>query len=167
MNTIYEMNEISGSQAQAKGEIKRQTRQGARILAFMLLGLVVVGVLSGMVGQSVLGSAYYSVFADFDSVQGLRQGDDIEISGVRVGRVGSIFLAENDMARVEMRIKNDIPLPEDSIASISMRGLLGEKAVKILPGGSPDLIAPMGILQETESGLDLSDMLGQAFFGKL
>lgn len=109
----------------------------------------------------------YRVYADFQSVAGLREGAKIEIAGVRVGFVEKIFLTENDEARIEMNILKGITLPEDSNVSVKTRGLIGEKIVCITIGGSPEIVPAGGVMFDTEPGFDLEDLLGKFIFGKV
>ncbi len=103
-------------------------------------------VVAGDFRFSLRGAKYYSVIAYFDSVDGLREGADIEIAGVPVGRVSDISLAPEGQARLEMRISKKVELAEDTIASVAMRGLMGDKVIKLLPDGSPLVIEYGGIL---------------------
>ncbi len=127
-------------------EPRKKPRAGEKVLLLGTLGLVCVGFMSVTLSSSVLGSKYYSVIAYFDSVDGLREGADIEIAGVPVGRVSDISLAPEGQARLEMRISKKVELAEDTIASVAMRGLMGDKVIKLLPDGSPLVIEYGGIL---------------------
>ena len=102
----------------------------------MLVGLLALGWLSVKLGRvDFLGRRGYVISADFPTVGGLKAGSTIEIAGVEVGRVDSILL-QDYQARVVMAIQHGIKLQEDSIASIKTKGLIGEKYVRISPGGS-------------------------------
>ena len=104
--------------------------------------------------------------ADFPSSGGLKNGSSIEIAGVEVGRVTAIQLA-NYQAHVIMSIRNGIKLTEDSIASIKTKGLIGEKFVRISPGGSDKLIPPNGRIREVEAPVDFEELLSKYIFGKV
>ena len=101
---------------------------------------------------------YYPLKAAFTSASGLKKDTNIEISGVRVGKVKSIAL-ENYQAIVTMLIKNGIEVQDDAIASIKTNGILGEKYIEILPGGSPDILDPGGIMLDTEPPFDLLSVI--------
>ena len=61
---------------------------------FMLIGIICLGYLSVKLGKmELLGGDTYPVYAEFDSVSGLKQGASVEIAGVEVGRVDSIVFA--------------------------------------------------------------------------
>ena len=134
---------------------------------FLVLGILALGYLSVKLGRvSFLGSAGYVVSVDFPSVGGLKAGSAVEIAGVEIGRVESIGLADYQ-ARATLRINRDVKLQEDSIASIKTKGLIGEKFVRISPGGSDKLIQPGGRIREVEAPVDFEELLSKYIFGKV
>lgn len=167
MTSFYELSEIQGGEINTRREIRDQVWRGGRIFMYMAFSILVVGVVGGVAGQSVLSASYYSIFADFESVQGLKAGDEIEISGVRIGRIGKIDLAEKGRGRVKMTIRKEISLPEDSLVTVHREGVLGKKTISILPGAAPVAVPPQGTLSNTESELSLSDLMGQTLSGKI
>ena len=117
---------------------------------FLLLGLLALGYLAIKLGKmEVVGSSGYTVHATFPNVAGLRVGSPVEIAGVDVGWVERIHL-KNYQAVVDFRIKDEVELPEDSIASIRTKGLIGEQFVRIAPGGAEKKMPPGGEITETE-----------------
>ena len=134
---------------------------------FMLLGLLALGYLSVKLGRvSFLGGRGYMVTVDFPSVGGLKAGSTVEIAGVEIGRVESIGL-DNYQARVKLRVNKGVKLQEDSIASIKTKGLIGEKYVRISPGGSDKLIPPGGKIRDVEAPVDFEELLSKYIFGKV
>lgn len=134
---------------------------------FVLLGILALGYLSVKLGRvSFLGGSGYVITADFPSVGGLKSGSSVEIAGVEVGRVESIGLADYQ-ARVVLRLDGDVKLQEDSIASIKTKGLIGEKYIRISPGGSDKLIPPNGKIREVEPPVDFEELLSKYIFGKV
>jgi phospholipid/cholesterol/gamma-HCH transport system substrate-binding protein len=114
----------------------------------------------------LLGNRGYEISADFPSVGGLKAGSAIEIAGVEVGRVDRILL-QDYQARVVMVIHSGVKLQEDSIASIKTKGLIGERYVRISPGGSEKLIPPNGRIREVEPPVDIEELLSKYIFGKV
>jgi phospholipid/cholesterol/gamma-HCH transport system substrate-binding protein len=134
---------------------------------FLLIGLVALGWMSVKLGRvDFLGTRGYMVSADFPSVGGLKAGSTIEIAGVEVGRVDRIQLHDYQ-ARVYMMIQPQIKLQDDSIASIKTKGLIGERYVRISPGGSDKLIPPNGRIREVEPPVDIEELLSKYIFGKV
>ena len=134
---------------------------------FMIIGILALGYLSVKLGKvELLGGGGYVITADFSSVGGLKAGSTVEIAGVAVGRVEAITLADYQ-ARVIMRINNGVKLQEDSIASIKTKGLIGEKYIRINPGGSDRTLPPNGRLREVEPPVDFEELLSKYIFGKV
>jgi phospholipid/cholesterol/gamma-HCH transport system substrate-binding protein len=90
----------------------------------------------------------------------------VEIAGVEVGRVKSIVL-KNDQAIVRLAVQNNIQLYSDTFASIKTRGIIGEKFLALSPGGGGDPLQAGGIIRDTESGLDLEELVSQYVHGKV
>ena len=134
---------------------------------FLIVGLLAVGWLSVNLGRvDLLGGRGYVVNADFPSVGGLKVGSPVEIAGVQIGNVNGILLVD-DQARVVMSIRSGVTLQDDSIASIKTKGLIGEKYIRISPGGSDRRIPPNGKIREVEPPVDLEELLSKYVFGKV
>jgi phospholipid/cholesterol/gamma-HCH transport system substrate-binding protein len=134
---------------------------------FVVVGIVSLAYLSIKLGKlEVIGERGYTVLAVFDSVAGLKNGAVVEIAGVEVGRVKAIGL-ENFRAVVSMSIDPGVSLQDDVIVSIRTKGLIGEKYVRITPGGSETLIQPGGKIRDTEDPIDIEHLISNYIFGKL
>lgn len=105
-------------------------------------------------------SGYYFVTAQFTNVSGLKRGAPVEIAGVQIGEVNEISLEDTDAVLV-LQIRDGIPLREDDIAQVRTKGIIGDKYIKISPGGSEDIIPNGGKLVETESTVEFEDILGK------
>ena len=69
------------------------------------------------------------------------------MAGVTVGKVNGItFNPDTYLAEVYISIENNIQIPDDSIASIRTSGIIGEKFLKISPGGSDIIIQPLSLI---------------------
>ena len=144
------------------------TRTEIIVGLFVLVGIACLGYLAIKLGKlEVFGASGYTVYADFPSVAGLKVGDPVEIAGVKVGRVESLGLSDDDRARLILRLKDGVKLQEDLIASVRARGLIGDKFVLLTPGASDKLIAPGGRIRETESPPDIPDLIGKIVGGDL
>lgn len=135
---------------------------------FLLVGILALGWLSVKLGRvDLLGSHRYVLTADFPSVGGLKVGSSVEIAGVEIGRVDAITLDKDYQARVRMAIRQDVALQDDSIASIKTKGLIGERYIRINPGGSDRIIPPNGRIKEVEPPVDFEELLSKYIFGKV
>lgn len=144
-----------------------RTKVNVAVGLFLVLGILALGYLSIRLGRvSFLGGTGYLVTADFPSVGGLKAGSGVEIAGVLVGRVESIGLADYQ-ARVTLRLNGDVKIQDDAIASIKTKGLIGEKYIRISPGGSDKIIPPNGRIREVEAPIDLEELISKYIFGKV
>jgi phospholipid/cholesterol/gamma-HCH transport system substrate-binding protein len=133
---------------------------------FFLLGLICVGYLTVKLGKiEFLGDNYYAVYAKFRSVSGLKQGSQIEMAGVKIGSIDSISLDKDDKALVKLKIDNGIVLTDDVIASVKTSGLIGDKYIKISPGGSETVLKSGDTITETESAVDIEELISKYVFG--
>ncbi len=134
---------------------------------FVLVGIVCLGYLSIKLGKlEIIGGHLYEIEAEFDSVSGLKAGATVEIAGVEVGRVKAITLKE-DRGSVMMSIHKDVKLYRDTIASIKTRGIIGEKFLSLSLGGGGEVLRAGDKIRDTESGLDLEELVSQYIHGKV
>lgn len=134
---------------------------------FVLLGIICVGYLTIRLGKMEwLGDDSYAVYAHFQSVSGLNAGAYVEMAGVQIGQVGSISLnKEEKVAIVKMKIQKGMVLSDDVIASVKTSGLIGDKYIKLSPGGSDQTLGPGDTILETESAIDLEELISKYVFG--
>ncbi|MDA8139488.1 MAG: outer membrane lipid asymmetry maintenance protein MlaD [Desulfobacteraceae bacterium] len=136
---------------------------------FILAGLLCVAYLAIRLGRMEwFNSGYYNINASFTSVSGLKNGASVEMAGVEVGQVEKISLdEENHMAIVELRIKDGLQVSDDTIASVKTAGLIGDKFIKLTPGGSTKMLKPGDTIFDTESTLDIEELISKFAFGKV
>ena len=107
----------------------------------------------------------YQVYADFAGIGGLKSGDSVQISGVKVGRVAAVELAPDTyLARVHIDLNSQLKLPSDTAALISSESLLGGRYLSLEPGAEEDVIKPGGRIQYTQAPQNLEQLLGQFIF---
>jgi phospholipid/cholesterol/gamma-HCH transport system substrate-binding protein len=134
-------------------------RLGLSALGFLLIGAICQLYLFTELGELVLGpTGGYTIFADFNKASGLEPGSPVEVAGVQVGQITGIQLV-GTRARVSLTLRDDVRLPDDAIASIQTKGLLGGQYLVISPGASEDMIAPGGKIRDTESPLDIPGLM--------
>jgi len=103
--------------------------------------------------------------AQFDRVDGLRDGGDVKISGIKVGTVESQSLdPKTFLATVTINIDPRIKLPEDSVAVITSPGLLGDNFLSIEPGNDDKNIPPGGRITHTQAAMNLQSLIGQVIY---
>ncbi len=133
---------------------------------FIIIGLLSLAYLSVNLGDvKLFGSDQYPVTARFANVSGLKAGATVEVAGVEIGKVSGIILEDYE-AVVGMMIDPDIKIQEDAIASIRTQGIIGDKYIKIKTGGAEEFIEVNGEILETESALELEELISKYIFDK-
>ncbi|MGD9604127.1 MAG: outer membrane lipid asymmetry maintenance protein MlaD [Gammaproteobacteria bacterium] len=134
--------------------------------AFVLLGAASLAWLALQLGDLRLrGDSRPQYSARFASASGLREGAHVEIAGVRKGVVSRVtFDPVTYEAVVELRVDPDVRLQADTIASIRTAGLIGDRFVKLSPGGDVEILPDGGELTETEPAISLEELLGKYIF---
>jgi phospholipid/cholesterol/gamma-HCH transport system substrate-binding protein len=135
---------------------------------FVIIGIFCTGYLFIVLGElSLFGDKRYPVHAFFTSVSGLKTGARIEMAGVEIGSVATVSIdKERLLARVGFRINENIELSEDIIASVKTSGIIGQKYIDILPGGSDIMLEPGEEIFNTESSLDIESLVRKFIFNK-
>ena len=107
----------------------------------------------------------YNVSANFSSIDGITAGQDVKLSGVKIGSVEDISLDEvTYLAKVTLSIDPSIKLPTDTVAKISSEGLLGGKFLSLEPGAEEDYLANGDQIQYTQSAVNLEELIGKFIF---
>lgn len=138
-----------------------ETVMGAVVLLAAALFLVFAYQTSRL--RSVSGG--YEVTADFSRIDGIHQGSDVRISGIKVGSViGEQLDPTTFLATIRMSIDPKVQLPDDTVAQVTSAGLLGDKYMSLAPGGSDKAIPPGGRIKHTQSSVSLENLIGQMIF---
>lgn len=112
-------------------------------------------------------SAGYQIEAEFGNVAGLSVGDNVILSGIKVGSVsGSRLDADTYSARVTLTIEDGIALPDDSSARITASSLLGGNYLEIMPGFSDEMFSAGDVIYDTRDPVSLTDLLGKVVFSQ-
>lgn len=137
---------------------------------FMLIGVICLAYVSVKLGKmELMGSNYYRVVAQFDSASGLKNGARVEIAGVEVGSVANIALnnATGDLADVTMKIRDGVKIDEYVIASVRTSGIIGDKFIKLKPGGGDEYLKEGSKIRETESAIDIEELVSKFIHGNI
>ncbi|MAR26152.1 MAG: ABC transporter substrate-binding protein [Flavobacteriaceae bacterium] len=81
---------------------------------------------------------FYAVYSD---VEGVVTGTPVTINGFPVGSIQKISFTKNNNLLVKFRIENDIKFSKNSLAQIYETGLIGGKALAIIPAYDNDSFA--------------------------
>jgi phospholipid/cholesterol/gamma-HCH transport system substrate-binding protein len=145
-------------------KISQQVRVGIFVLLGLILSMTVIFLLGG--GISIL-ERQYTLKARFKDISGLRLGAPVFLAGIGVGKVDDIRfprdLNEKDVI-VYLKIKRTFEdrIREDSLASITTQGLLGDKAIFITVGTPQALVHKAGDELKVKQGLSMENLADEA-----
>lgn len=102
-------------------------------LAATLVGGLLAGCSSGS-------GDHLTVTAEFDSAVGIYETGEVLVLDQEVGTITDVELRDN-VVRITMSIRDDVPLPADVTATIQATSVLGERSIALFPSWSPELEA--------------------------
>lgn len=134
--------------------MEKKTSQKIRLGVFVITGLIIFVLAIYFIGskQSMFGNTE-RLAAVFTNVNGLQQGNNVRYSGINVGTVESLKMANDTTIRVEMIIDKKIfkHIKKDAKASISSDGLVGSMIINITPGqGKAPVVRPGDVIESVE-----------------
>lgn len=137
---------------------------------FMVIGILCLGYVSIKLGKmELIGGDYYTISAGFDSVSGLKPGARVEVAGVEVGKVDRITLdaKSGDRALTYLKIRTGVKITDDVIAAVRTSGIIGDKFIVLKPGGSERMLKNNDNIRETESAIDIEELVSKFIHGKV
>ncbi|MBO1079850.1 outer membrane lipid asymmetry maintenance protein MlaD [Roseomonas haemaphysalidis] len=145
-----------------------QRRSLAEVLTGAVILLLAIGFLAYAVvnsGRSLAGGGSIVLSAKFDRIDGLSQGADVRIGGVKVGSVLDQRIDPTSfLAVLRLQVSDDLKLPTDTSAEIASESLLGGKYVALVPGGADKVLANGDSITITQSAVSLEALLGRFIF---
>lgn len=141
-------------------ETARQIKVGAFVLAGLTLFLISVFFIGS---ENNIFSRTFTVSAVFKNVEGLKPGDNVWLSGVKIGTVSEVKIISDGRVVVDLALKNDQNqfIRSDAVASIGSDGLVGSKIVVIKPGHANEAVTDADTLK-TVSPADTQDIINLA-----
>lgn len=135
---------------------------------FVLIGMVSIYFLAFRVGQDrLIGEKTYQLTAIFNNLSGVSKNGRVEIAGVRVGSVASIELNKEFQAIAQLDIYQGINLDDDTMASVKTSGLIGDRFIELIPGGSGIFLESGDFIIDTQSALDLESLISKFGLGNV
>ena len=128
---------------------------------FMVVASVLTWLVYGSLRRDVAGktASYSAVFTD---VYGLREGDDVRMAGVRVGRVEKIDI-DGKLAKVSFIVQQEQRLFGNTVASVTYQNIVGQRYLGLSLGqeGTRNLLPPGSVIppERTEPSFDVTALL--------
>ncbi|MBW1636399.1 MAG: outer membrane lipid asymmetry maintenance protein MlaD [Deltaproteobacteria bacterium] len=134
---------------------------------FMIAGFCAFGYLALQLGEVsfLTKGSTYIINAEFDNVAGVKKGASVQVAGVVVGSVSAVTLGDDEVAVLALKLKNNLKVPVDSMASVKSQGIIGDKYIQLSLGGDEEFFKPGQVLSDTESSLDIESLISKFAFG--
>ena len=101
----------------------------------------------------------FTLYAQFNKVDGLSNGAEVRLGGLKVGRVVEQKFSDGYRIRVEVALNKDYKLPVDSSIQIETDGLMGQKYLEIVPGSDDEILKENESIGYTQDVMVLNDLL--------
>jgi phospholipid/cholesterol/gamma-HCH transport system substrate-binding protein len=137
-------------------EVAQQVKLGAFVLGGLALFLISVFFIGS---ENNIFSRTFNVSAVFKNVEGLKEGDNVWLSGVKIGTVTDVKIMQQGQVLVTLSLKDNQQafITRDATASVGSDGLVGNKIVVIRPGKSGEPISDLDTLN-TNSPTDTQEL---------
>mgnify|MGYP003525140652 CR=1 FL=1 len=120
---------------------------------FVIIGLVLfIGTIYFVGKQKNLFGNTFHLKAQFKTVSGLKEGNNVRFSGINIGTVHGIELITDSSVLVDLVIKKDVQkfIKTDAVATIGSDGLMGDKVLTITPGnGNAETVGNNALIDES------------------
>lgn len=132
-----------------------------KMTVFAVVTVTLTALLGLTIANTTLGatSGYVARFTD---VTGLNEGDDIRMSGVRIGQITDIAVVDDRWADVRFDVEASRQLPKSITATIKYRNLIGQRYIALAVGsGDTNAVLEPGDtipLDRTQPALNLTEL---------
>jgi len=107
----------------------------------------------------------YPITANFQNVEGIFEGSDVMLAGIKVGSVEKLTLDKTSFfAIIALRINNDVKLPKDTQAAVATSGLLGNKFISLTPGAADEELVANDEIKRTQSSLNIEAIISKLMY---
>lgn len=132
-----------------------------KVALFGLLSLAIVLTIAATIRPLGSNGATRTYTADFTSASRLREGSDVMVGGIRVGRVTDVALTPDNLAAVTFEVDGDVEMTSSTKVAIRYLDLVGNRYVALLGdhGGDPQPTDQTIGVDRTQPALDLNVLL--------
>ena len=135
------------------------TKVKVGITSFTALMILVVGVLWIKDYNPAASKKRFVVL--FEDGKGIASGDPVNMAGIKIGEISGVNLTDENMAALEVYITKDVFLTADSDFTIMDIGLMGDKALVIVPGESAEPL-DVAVVYHGNASMSMNDLMDEA-----
>lgn len=125
---------------------------------FTLAVLVLVGSFSFRTDK-VNAADHTEVMATFGKINGLSVGDEVRMSGIKIGEVSKVTLTDKYQARVRFKLDTGIQIPTDTAVAIHTESIFGSKYVTFSPGAEEEYMETGDTFDFAQSSVDVQEIM--------
>jgi phospholipid/cholesterol/gamma-HCH transport system substrate-binding protein len=144
---------------------RKKKEHGLLVGIFIFLGLVILVIAIFTIGEKEgLFSENISISANFETIEGIRRGAPVRLSGVDVGIVTDILITKENKVNLSLRINKEFQkfIRKNAEASVELEGIVGVKYVAITYGTQDADIISNGDLIKSKEPFSLGKILQSA-----
>jgi phospholipid/cholesterol/gamma-HCH transport system substrate-binding protein len=130
-------------------------------VGFLVIAVAAVFLLFGYQSTNKQPSHGVTYKALFESVDGIAINSEVKLGGVLVGAVSNIKIDESYQVLLDIRIDDNVKIPNDSALEVRTTGFIGDKYIEIFPGGSEEFLAAGDCFAYTKSSTNLESVVNK------
>ena len=135
------------------------------IAGALVLGLAAIILAYAYLGQQTSDFKGYPLIVRFEKADGLVEGSDVKVSGIKIGYVETLSMDDiTYQAVAKIMVRETVKLPTDTSAAIISESLLGGKYLSLTPGGDEENLEPGAEIGYAQSSVILENLIGQLVF---
>lgn len=141
-------------------ELKNKTKFTVALFIIAAFVIFVVAIFI-LAGKENLFTSTFRLNAGFETVSGLQSGASVRYNGISVGKVDNIEIVSDRNVKVLMTLDKNVQrfIKQDSKATVSSEGLVGNKIIEIIPGTSTALSVEDNETIQSVKPIDVEDIL--------
>lgn len=103
---------------------------------------------------------YNTFYTYYESVEGIQNAAPIVMKGIKIGSVTKLtFKPETNNVQLQMNVKSNFDIPDDSVLRVSSASILGGKELTLELGSSSQMLKDGGVIMSTQDA-GLFDLAG-------
>lgn len=142
--------------------MRMDNRKMITVGVFVLVGIVIfIAAVLTLGGEKSTFEKKSTLKAIFSNVGGLKEGNNVWFSGVKIGQVNKMHFTSNAMVEVDMSVESKAMqyIRKDAKARISTEGFIGNKIVEIFGGSMQAQPVEPGDVLAVDNGVSTNDMI--------
>ncbi len=144
--------------------MKVTASQKIRIGIFTIAGILLLVIAIFLIGKNknMFGDTF-TVYGTFNTVGGLKEGNNIRFAGINAGTVKKITILSDTLVRVDMILESKIKpfIKKTALATIGSDGLMGDKLIMITVGEPTTALLQDGEQIKTANPVDFDKTIAR------